>query len=180
MPAAEIIDSGGIDMWVSDYRYCQDKTKNRDCAGYATSRLEAAFPGEGRASINAVVTQAAAARNAGNAANQSGDARVIRPGGGYDPADIQRRAGNDSPITYRYSVMVTYQISGGGKAGQAFSYRVFVDSANPLTAGEIREQAADEVAAFARMLEREYDRLGGGDLAANYDVRIESAYRYRT
>jgi hypothetical protein len=179
VPASDVIDSGGIDLWVSSYRHCQDRLGYADCRGYANGRLQAAFPQESQASINAVITQASAARDAGNAANQSGPGRTIRPGGGYDPADIQRRAGNQSAFRYRYSVMVSYQIVGGGKSGENFSYRVFIDSRSPLTAGEIRSQALDEVAAFARMLEREYDRLAGGDVTGNYTVRIESAYRDR-
>lgn len=180
MPVADMIESGGIDNFVRDFRTCRDSGRNINCQDYAIERAQARHPTESRASINALAVQGRAAVDEGNAANRSGPGREVRPGGGYDPADIQRRGGNGNPIVYRYGVTVSGVVGGGRNAGTAFSYRIFIDSNLPLTTSQIRDEAAAQVAQIAAQLDQDYDRLGGGSLPTQLDTRIDSAHRYRS
>jgi hypothetical protein len=179
MPAADMIAAGELDRYTADFRRCRDQNLSRNCGDYASQRLAARNPTESLASINSVAAQGRSAIDAGNAANQSRGDRTINPGGRWDPSQILGRAGIGGALRYRYTATVSGTIGGGTMSGTTFSYRVTINSSSPLTVDDIRNQATSQVQAIAERLERQYDRLGGGDLASNITVRIEAAYRDR-
>lgn len=180
MPAADLIAAGEIDRYVADFRRCRDGNLARNCGDYARDQMQVRHGSESAASINSVAAQARQAINSGNAANQSNGSKVVNPGSRYDPSVILQRAGIGGPLRYRYTATVSGTIGGGSMSGTTFSYRIILNSSSPLSVDDIRNEAAQQVAAIAERLDRQYDRLGGGDLAANITVRIEAAYRDRS